>query len=100
MNDLVNLFLAMALGGCITVLVQKMTSGVEPPKMRKESYKAIKEKLEIAEVVITEQPIAVQEEYLESLNTWQLFSPEVYNNVQWKKGQITDLEKARKEKTA
>lgn len=98
--DLVCVILAMALGGCVTVLGQKIIAGMGGmPMLRKESYKDIMEKLEIAEVVITEQPLAVQKDYLESLDTWQLFSSEVYDNVKYQEAKITDLETA-KVKTA
>lgn len=76
------MILSIAMGFCIGYLACMRLEGVGGmPLIGRESYDDLQLKLEIAEGVITDQPIDVQKDYTESLATWQLFSQEAYQSV-------------------
>lgn len=75
MNDVVNLILTMALGACMSQLIQMWFADMGGmPKMPRRGDENQKTKLEIAENTISEGSVELQESYIESLSFWQLSS--------------------------
>lgn len=80
--DAVCVILAMALGGCVTVLGQKIIAGMEnAPTVRRNSKDYLRSVIEVAENTIADDPLDVRKGYLRALVNWDLFSKKIYDSV-------------------